>query len=458
MNMKMATLFALSALFAACSAAAVAGAPEQDAAKLGKDLTPVGAERAGNADKTIPEWTGGDMKPPASWKPGQPRPDPYGAEKPQLSINASNVDRYKDKLSVGQIEMVKTIPGYRMDVYPTHRSCGFPDFYYERTRKNAISAKLAADGYSLGEALGAAVPFPVPKSGTEAMWNHELQWKGEGFHYNFSAYIPPKGSDSIGDALGQEEWEMSPMWSPQNKGVADARGISFLYLSMFTAPPSIAGDATLAHYNLDKPNDLWLYFSSQRRVRRAPTYQYDAPQIDTENLLVVDQYLMFNGPLDRYDFKLAGKKELYVPYNLYRLNSTQNKPEDVVKAKFFNRDLMRYELHRVWVVEATLKSGMRHLFPKRTFYIDEDTWQVLVADMYDAQGKIWRTLETGPFMVWEIPVCYSAANVSYDFQAARGAFDRVLAGYREPDWLAAREGRIKEDVFEPDGLRRFTTR
>jgi hypothetical protein len=240
--------------------------------------------------------------------------------------------------------------------------------------------------------------------------------------------------------------------------VADAGGISWLYLSMFTAPPSIAGDATLAHYNLSKANDLWLYFSSQRRVRRAPTYQYDAPQINTENLLIVDQYLMFNGPMDRYDFKLVGKKELYVPYNLYRLNSTKNKPEDVVKAKFLSREMTRYETHRVWVVEANVKAGMRHMFPKRTFYIDEDTWSILVEDMYDAQGKIWRALETGPFMAWEIPACVSAANVSYDFQAARGAFDRIFAGFKEPDWLAAREGRISEDVFEPDGLRRFTTR
>lgn len=436
-----------------CEGAAGSGTPE-----LGQELTPVGAEKAGDTSGGIPAWTGGDMKAPAGWKPGQPRPDPYGSEKPQFSINAANVDKYKDKLSVGQVEMIKTIPGYRMDIYPTHRSCGFPEFYYERTKKNAKTAKLAADGHNLSEALGAAVPFPMPKNGVEALWNHQLGWKGEGFHVNLTTYIPPKGSDQIGEPLSQEEWDTSPMWSPTNKGVADAGGVDYLFLNVFTGPASVAGDATLARYNMARENDLWLYFSSMRRVRRAPTYQYDAPQINTENLLVVDQYFMFNGPMDRYDFKLAGKKELYVPYNLYRLNSTQNKPEDVVKPRFFNRDLMRYEAHRVWVVEATLKSGMRHTFPKRTFYIDEDTWQILVEDMFDTQGKVWRALETGPFMVWEIPACITAANMSYDFQAARAVFDRVFAGQPEPDWLAAREGRIKQDMFDPDGLRRFTTR
>ena len=455
--MKHTTLIFGTAL-ALASAAAPAATPEQDAARLGKDLTPVGAERSGNKDGTIPEWTGGDMKPPAGWKPGTTRPDPYANEKRLYSIDASNVERYKDKLAAGQIEMLKTIPGYRMDVYPTHRSCGYPDYFYERTKKNAASAKLAANGQDLADALGAAVPFPLPKTGAEAIWNHKLHWKGEGFYLGYAGYIPPKGSDSIGEPLGQEEWEMSPMWSPSNKGTADARGIEYELLNVFTSPPSIAGDATLAQYNFSKPNDIWLYFASQRRVRRAPTYQYDAPVLNTENLQIVDQYMQFNGPLDRYEWKLAGKKELVVPYNTYRINSPANKVEEVVKPKFLSRDLTRYELHRLWVVEATLKEGMRHTFPKRTFYLDEDTWTVLVEDMYDAQGKVWRTTELGPYMAWEVPACVWAANSSYDHQTRRVVMDRVVAGFKEPDWLAAREGRVKEKTFEPDGLRRFTTR
>lgn len=453
MNLKTMFLGAAVALGAAHVAAG-----EQEAARLGKDLTPVGAERAGNKDGTIPAWTGGDMKAPAGWKTGAPRPDPYAGDKRLFSIDASNVDRYKDKLSAGQVEMVKSIPGYRMDVYPTHRSCGYPDYFYERTKKNATTAKLAANGHDLAEAIGAAVPFPVPRNGTEAIWNHKLSWRGEGFSSHFSAFIPPKGGDGIGEAISQDEWEMSPMWSPSNKGIADARNIEYQLLNVFTGPPSIAGDATLAQYNFAKPNDVWLYFASQRRVRRAPTYQYDAPILNTENLEIVDQYLQFNGPLDRYDWKLAGKKELFVPYNTYRLNSPANKVADVVKPKFFNRDLVRYELHRMWVVEATLKEGMRHMFPKRTFYIDEDTWTILVEDMVDAQGKVWRTTEMGPYMAWEVPACVWAANTSYDHVTGRAVLDRVLAGGKEPDWLAAREGRLKAGTFEPDGLRRATTR
>ena len=448
--------FAGAALFAGAAVYAAVG--EQEAAKLGKDLTPVGAERAGNKDGTIPAWTGGDMAAPAGWKVGASRPDPYAADKRLFTIDASNVERYKDKLAAGQVEMVKTIPGYRMDVYPTHRSCGYPDFFYERTKKNATSAKLAPNGHDMGDVIGAAVPFPLPHNGAEAIWNHKLSWKGEGFFTRFATYIPPKGSDSIGEAIVQDEWQMSPMWATSNKGVADARGIEYQLLNVYASPPSIAGDATLGQYNFGKTNDVWLYFASQRRVRRAPTYQYDAPILNAENLQIVDQYLQYNGPLDRYDWKLVGKKEVFVPYNTYRLNSPANKVADVVKPKFLSRDLTRYELHRMWVVEATLKEGMRHMFPKRTFYIDEDSWTILVEDMYDAQGKVWRTTEMGPYMAWEVPVCVWSANSSYDHVTGRVLIDRVLAGGKEPDWLAAREGRLKAGTFEPDGLRRATTR
>jgi hypothetical protein len=454
--MDMKTIFLGTAFVLGAATHATVGA--QDAAKLGRELTPVGAERAGNKDGTIPAWTGGDVKPPAGWKVGAARPDPYAGDKRLFSIDASNVDKYKDKLAAGQVEMIKTVPGYRMDVYPTHRSCGYPEFYYERTKKNATSAKLAANGYDIAEAIGAGVPFPIPRNGAEAVWNHKLHWKGEGFTTHYAGYIPPKGSDSIGEPIAQDEFEMSPMWSPANKGIADAHGVEYQLLNVFTGPPSIAGDATLAQYNFSKPNDVWLYFASQRRVRRAPTYQYDAPVLNTENLEIVDQYLQFNGPLDRYDWKLVGKKELYVPYNTYRLNSPANKVADVVKPKFFSRDLTRYELHRMWVVEANLKAGMRHMFPKRTFYIDEDTWTILVEDMFDAQGKVWRTAEMGPYMAWEVPACVWAANSSYDHVTGRVVLDRVLAGGKEPDWLAAREGRLKAGTFEPDGLRRATTR
>lgn len=440
------------------SALAQAAVTETEAAKLGAELTPVGAEKAGNREGSIPQWKGGQLDAPAGWSPGKPRPDPYANEKPLFSIDAGNVDQYKNRLSAGQVELVKSTKSYRMDIYPSHRSCGYPDYYYQRTRINAASAELSQDGIHLAKALGAATPFPIPKNGNEAMWNHKLKWQGEGFVWPMVTVVPPKGSPGIGEPLISDEYMTSPMWSPKNMGVADAKGIEFYYLSPFRSPPSIAGDTTLLHYNLAKPNDMWIYFASQRRVRRAPTYQYDAPILNYENLMVMDQYLLFNGQLDRYDFRLSGKKEMYVPYNWYKVNSTRNRIEDVAGHDFLNRDMARYELHRVWVVEATVKPGMRHVFPKRVLYIDEDSWHIILADLYDAQGKVQRVMEAGVYMAWEVPACIDEAYASYDLAAGRYVMDRFPAEQQEPDFLAARQGRLKESLFDPDGLRRFSNR
>ncbi len=153
-------LVASSILLGSVASAAVT---EQEAAQLGRNLTPVGAEKAGNKEGTIPEWTGGAMTAPSGWKVGQKRIDPFAADKVLFSIDASNVDKYKDKLSEGQVALVKRLKGYRMDVYPTRRSCGFPDFVYERTKVNAREARLASNGWGLEKGIGAAVLFPDPE-------------------------------------------------------------------------------------------------------------------------------------------------------------------------------------------------------------------------------------------------------------------------------------------------------
>lgn len=437
--------------------AAAAQPPSAEIARLGKDLTPVGAEKGGNKDASIPAWTGGDMNAPGGWKPGQPRPNPYAQEKPLFSIDASNVDQHKERLSPGQIEVIKTFKGHRLDVYPTHRSCGYPTAYYDRTRQNASTARMGENG-RLAEALGAAVPFPLPQSGEEVMWNHKLRWHGEGAITPSLTVLPPRGGDSLGQFLVTQEWQTSPMWSLGNKGVADANDIETYFIASYTQPPSVAGDMTLTHYKISAANDVWLYFASQRRVRRAPTYQYDAPVLNLENMMTADQYLMFNGPLDRYDFKLAGKKEMYVPYNWYKMNSGQVRPEDLVTPKDVKPDAVRYERHRVWVVDAALKPDMRHVFTRRTFYVDEDSWHILAVDLYDAQNKIQRTMESGVFMAWEIPACVEGAYVNYDIPSVRYLADRLAAGQTEGDYLAKREKRMDESMFVPDGLRRMSTR
>ena len=444
---------ALSVIAAATASAAVT---EQEAAKLGKELTPVGAERAGNKDATIPEWSGGMTTAPAGWKAGQKRVDPYAADKPLLSIDASNVDKYRDKLSEGQVALVKQIKGYRMDVYPTHRSCGFPDFVYERTRTNATTAQLASNGWGLEKGIGAAVLFPMPKTGAEAVWNHKVRYMGEGRIEHYATIFSAKGGDFT--PLVQDQWTWVPVHSPKNKGVEEVNGVEMKLLNEVLSPPAHAGELILAHWFFNNPSDAWLYFPGQRRVRRAPTFAYDNPVPGYENLETVDAYPMYAGAMDRYDWKLVGKQELYIPYNSYKWIDKARKYKEIYLDDFVNRDLVRYELHRVWKVEAMVKQGMRHQIAKRHFYLDEDSWGLIVADNYDAQGKIWRVQESSVYPAPELQACVSQEFISYDLTVGRYIAENATQERPETDWLAGKEGRIDPKKFSADELRRVGER
>lgn len=228
-------------------------------------------------------------------------------------------------------------------------------------------------------------------------------------------------------------------------------------LNVATAPASRTGEVILAHYFLSKGNDAWMYFPGQRRVRRLPAFEYDNPIPGYENLETADQYPMFAGSLDRYDWKLVGKQEMYIPYNTFKFVA-KRKLSEIYGGLYPNRDLMRYELHRVWKVEATVKQGMRHMFAKRTFYFDEDTWMLMEADQYDAQGKLWRVMEASLYPAVELGACVSQEFMSWDLTVNRYLAENATQESKATDWLAGGEGRIDPKRFESDELRRMGDR
>lgn len=439
-----------AALFALVGATGlqVASATAQDI--IGSSLTPVGAEKAGNADGSIPAWNGGLTQAPAGWTPGHG--DPYAADKPLYSIDAHNMAQYQQLLPEGQAALIKTYPGYRLDVYPTHRSCAVPAEVAERTRTFAGQARIGSDGWRLDQAVGAAVPFPVPQSGIEVMWNYKLRYMAKGRRAQVSLLLREKG----GGLSEVKQWahEFYPYNDPAVKTPADAGGFEAKLLYDVLSPSSRAGEMYLVHAYLDKPQDSWIYFPGQRRVRLAPSFAYDNPIAGTDNLYFVDQINMFTGALDRYDFKLIGKKEMVVPYNSYKLIDKSNKYEKLMGQDYLNRDVQRYEKHRVWVVEATVKADKRHSFAKRVFFIDEDSWNVLHVDMYDAKGNLWRVQEGSLWADPEIQSCTSFEYVSYDLVARRYLADNFTQEGEVLDMTAGLQGRVSDKMFNSNELRR----
>ncbi|MGH0034911.1 MAG: DUF1329 domain-containing protein [Myxococcota bacterium] len=430
----------------------------EEAAELGRSLTPVGAERAGNAEGTIPEWTGGYTTPPDGWEVGEVRIDPFSEDRPRLRIDADNVDRYADQLSPGQRALIAKHAGYRMDVYPTRRSCGYPEWVYEASRRNAQPGAVELDesGNALVKGWHSFL-FPIPKNGHQVMWNHTLSFLSRG-KVEYYATVVPTRSGAMNPVESKITYD-ALIFDQRYHDVSDAGGRAASIVLERLAPARLAGQVVLVHEMVNEQRRAWIYNPGQRRVRRAPTTAYDNPLNGTENLMTNDQTRMFNGLLDRFDWKLVGKQELYVPYNSFAMNYGENLTyQDALGAAYPNRDLMRYELHRVWVVEATVKPGQRHLYHKRVFYLDEDSWYAVVQDIYDKRGELWRVMEGMVVPIAEVPSCSLDGVFSFDLVAGRYAADQIKTAQPPSDWLAGREGRIPEAIFKPDALRRMGRR
>ena len=396
----------------------MAAVPAAEADKLGKSLTPMGAEMAGNADGSIPAWKPMPKNAGSVDSKGF-LSNPYASEKPLFIITAQNVEQYKDKLAPGQYAMFKRYPEtFKMPVYPSHRGATVPDDVFAAIKRNATNTNLVSGGNGL-ENFETAVPFPIPKSGVEVIWNHITRYRG-GSVTRLVTQATPQANGSYSLVYFQDQFvfrDKMKDYDPKNPG-----NILFYFKQKVTAPARLAGGVLLVHETLDQvkePRSAWVYNAGQRRVRRAPQVSYDGPGTAADGLRTSDNLDMYNGAPDRYDWKLEGKKEMYIASDAYKLDDPNLKYTDIIKAGHINQDLARYELRRVWHVVATLKEGQRHIYAKRDFYIDEDTWQAAVIDHYDGRNQLWRVAEAHAENYYDKQVPWYALEALYDLQSGR---------------------------------------
>lgn len=414
-NLLQTGVLALSLLATSVMAAVSA----DEAAKLGTTLTPLGAEKAGNADGSIPEWTGGLPQNAGAVDAKGFLADPFANETALFTITAQNVDQYKDKLTPGQLAMFKRYPtSYKIPVFPTHRSASVPASVAAAAKANATKTTLVQGGNGLAD-FTLAYPFPIPQNGVEAIWNQITRYRGGSVRRLVNQATPqPNGSYS----MVSFEDEFTFRSALKDYDASKPSNVLFYFKQRVTAPSRLAGGVLLVHETIDQvkePRLAWLYNAGQRRVRRAPQVSYDGPGTASDGLRTSDNFDLYNGSPDRYEWKLEGKKEIYIPYNSYRLDSPKLKYDEIIKAGHINQDLTRYELHRVWHVVATLKPGERHIYAKRDFYIDEDTWQVAQADHYDGRGTLWRVAEAHSQYYYDKQVPWYAVETLYDLLSGR---------------------------------------
>lgn len=437
----------LAALVAALALPAAAAVSADEAARLKSELTPLGAEKAGNKDGTIPAWTGGHTTAIAGDRPGGRRGDPFKDDKRLVSITARNLEAYAEKLSDGQKAMLKKYPdSYRIDVYPTRRTAAAPQWVYDHTYRNATRAKLSGD---VVEGAYGGIPFPIPKNGTEVMWNHILRWRGASWEFQVNQYQLTTDGKAVLTTEGRADQQV-PYYFQDGSPEQFAKGNEYWMIRLINSgPPIRAGEAIVGRVNIDGSKDqAWVYLTGQRRVRKLPNPCCDTPTPSTAGVMSFDEIEVWNGRLDRFDWKLVGKREMIIPYNGNKLLQPKTDAE-VIGAHHLNPDHVRWELHRVWVVDATLRAGQRHQAPKNRYYCDEDTWICVLGDRWDANGQLWKTLWAQTFVAPDLPGTPIGSFGFNDLVSGQAFLGNL---YNAKNSQYAIKPRHADSVFTPDAL------
>lgn len=446
-----ATVVLVTAVAMMMSMPATAKVSAEEAARLGQDLTRHGAEKAGNAEASIPEYAGGLPRQGnvAGEYPVNPEIE---AEKPLFTITQANMDEHLDKLTVGHQELLRRYPdSYKMNVYQTHRTVSWPEHILKATKRNATEAFMIGTDALKNAVHG--IPFPMPSSGAEVIWNHKTRWRGHSVRrYNNQAIIQLNGTHQISKLIEDVTF---PYTNSDYNGKSE--GILLYYLSEILAPPRNAGQLLLVHEASDQTvqiRNAWIYNPGLRRTRRAPNVSYDNPYEGTDGNQFNDQVDMFNGAMDRYRWKLVGKKEMYVPYNSYKIGSPKVKYEDIIVPRHINSELARFELRRVWIVDSTLREGTSHTFGRRTFYVEEDSWAINSVDCYDRRGGLYKFQEAHQTFTQNVQAVGGVPEVIYDFQSGR-YFMTALANEDKPNDFSIT---YDDRYFTPRSLRKKARR
>ena len=446
---------AIAAGLALSSAALAKSTPEEIAKLGGKDYTCTGAERAGN-DDGVAEFTGKWLGAPtgvAYSGTGDPYPNPYASEKPLYVVTQKNMAQYAKYLNPGMQALLKKYPTYTIPVYASHRDFRQPDWICDRAKLNAKDAEMTDGGLGLKANRG-AVFFPFPKTGLELASN--FIWPARTSEQAVYDVAVVYGQNKI--TWGRQNYRI---YAPSNyEDALPTTTVDNLFANAnvtIILPLRDAGTnfVTTDGYNSKtQPRVTFGYDPGTRRVRQFPAFGFDSPDPATSGFRTIDEDRLFNGSTERYDWKIVGKKSMIVPYNAYSLDDPKIKYSELTTAGHMNNEHARFEMHRVWVLEATLKPNFRHKYARRTFYIDEDSWQAVANENYDSRGQLWRVGMVHLKYLYDAKVYFTRVSTYNDMTNGTYAIDRLINEAPQTPKYGKAAG-LTPSMFTPDYARRM---
>jgi hypothetical protein len=450
-------LLTACALAVGMTGAAWAKGGPGEVAKLGNSLTPLGSERAGTPDGLVPAWDGGLSSPPSGVKfdpKKQNPPNPFPGDQPKATVTGASIGQHDQYLTDGQKALLKKFGSYKMKIYQSRRTCALPQYVYEAIKYNAANAELTPDGDGIKN-FKVGMPFPIPTKAEELIMSKRFSYRGYKTTRQFAA--APVQSNGSFNLISVQDEAIFRYANPAVKSSDELNNIGLLYIANTISPPRLAGNVILVHESINaqvEPRKAWSYSPGTRRVRRAPDIAYDNPGTNTDAMSTSDAFDGFNGALDRYNWSLNGKQVKYIAYNSYDLLHTTY--SNLVKPQHINQDLVRYEPHRVYVVEAKLKAGSRHVYARRIMYMDEDAKVVNAAENYDGRGQLWRVQEIPLVNAYHVPHCGTGAmEVVYDVISGRYLALSMRAEEPPVNYFA---DELQESRYTPEAIRTLGVR
>jgi Protein of unknown function (DUF1329) len=258
-------------------------------------------------------------------------------------------------------------------------------------------------------------PFPIPNSAYEIIWNHLLAYRGHKVTTQKTMWAPGGAGRYIPSTY---QVDMINLWNPEN-GATSFKEDTWRFLRWtFLSPEMSAMTSHLERTSFDltmAPGRRWSFNLDSFRVRRAPNNSYGNFMPFTNSILTFDSQRGYEGNPDRYDWTVVSQADYYLPNNSYRLASKGLADENVLAGNHLNRTYARYELQRVWVVDAILKYKDTHPYHRRRFYVQNDTWQILATEQYSKDEMLISGQEVFPLQRFQHEICTVAGEVTYSF-------------------------------------------
>ena len=375
--------------------------------------------------------------------------NPFIDDEIQLEINISNYENYLAYLTEGQIAMFQTYPEtFVMHIYPSRRSCAVPNEVYDLSKSG--NANMIADGEGVDGVVG-SIPFPDASEPLHHVWNHILRYRGVDIVGGAPYYVVnPDGSmtQGAGEAIAKN------CWNPFVKE-SYCEGLQGMLMQKVTHPPRLADASLLVIESLnalDSPRKAWVYDPGTRRVRRAPNIAYDYLGSASQGLSTADSFDGFNGAKDRYNWTNVGTELKFMPYNVYDFYNADRK--EILTNFHVNQKYMRYELVKVNIVRADIKSDKRHIYPHRVMYFDADSYGMISEEVYDGKKEIMNYRELPLMNFYDEPACLAVHSATYNFATRRYLLNNVRSSEIDKIiWRADKPHDIQ--LFTPNGLKRY---